>query len=227
LDAERAWDAWSSPDWEENSADGESLIESILEYFADNPPGFWAGPILGVIAFIETLFPPVPGDILFIVISGWAISGGLSLVLAAMYGLTGCFLASCILFYAGYKPGRQLVEVWLKRKVEPRKIDRAKALIAHRGPVILSVSRFIPGVRSLLVFIAGSSGMRFAAAVFPIAFSAAAWYSILAAAGSVFGSNLQSAEGFMKHFEIWIWVLLAIVLIAFLYTRFRCRGKKL
>jgi len=191
------------------------LIEGIFEYLVNNPPGAWAGPLLGLIAFAETLFPPVPGDILFVIISGWAISGSLSLTMVTIYGVTGCFLASCILFYVGHKPGRQFVEGWLSRKVEPERIDRAKSLIADRGPLILAVSRFIPGVRSLLVFMAGTSGMRFALAAIPIAFSAIAWYLILSVAGSIFGHNLQAAEGFMKHFEIWIWIILAIISLIF------------
>ncbi len=199
------------------------MIEGILDCLANNPPGSWAGLLLGMIAFVETLFPPVPGDILFIVISGWAVSGGLSIVLITLYGVIGCFMASCILFYVGHKPGRQFIEGWLSRKVEPEKVDRAKSLIADHGPIIIAVSRFIPGVRSLLVFMAGTSGMRFALAVFPIAFSAIAWYLILSIAGSVFGNNIQAAEGFMKHFEIWIWIILAITSLIFLFARIRTR----
>ena len=202
------------------------MIEGILEYLANNPPGAWAGPLLGVIAFGETLFPPIPGDIIFIVMSGWAVSGGLTIIMATIYGVTGCFLASCVLFYVGYKPGRQFVEGWLKRKVEPERVDRAKSLIADRGPLILAVSRFIPGVRSLLVFMAGSSGMRFALAALPLAFSAAAWYLLLSIAGSIFGSNIQTAEGFMKHFEIWLWIILAVVFLILLVTRIRMRKER-
>ena len=197
------------------------MIEGILEYLANNPPGAWAGPLLGVIALVETLFPPIPGDILFIVVSGWAVTGGLSLFMVTVYGVSGCFMASCILFYVGYKPGRQFVEGWLSRKVEPERVERAKSLIVDRGALILAVSRFIPGVRSLLVFMAGSSGMRFSLAAIPIAFSAIAWYLLLSIAGSIFGSNIQAAEGFMKHFEIWIWIILAVALLIFLIARIR------
>mgnify|MGYP001046822489 CR=1 FL=1 len=199
------------------------MIEGILEYLANNPPGAWTGPLLGVVAFAETLFPPIPGDILFIVISGWALSGDLSLMTAAFYGVTGCVLASCILFYFGHKPGKQFVEGWLSRKVEPDKIDRAKSLIADRGPLILAASRFIPGVRSLLIFMAGSSGMKFVLAALPLAFSASAWYLLLSAVGSVLGSNIQAAEGFMKHFEIWLWIILAVAVLIFLITGIRKR----
>ncbi|MCD4701059.1 MAG: VTT domain-containing protein, partial [Candidatus Aegiribacteria sp.] len=118
---------------------------------------------------------------------------------------------------------RQFIEGWLSRKVEQEKVDRAKSLIADHGPIIIAVSRFIPGVRSLLVFMAGTSGMRFALAVFPIAISAIAWYLILSIAGSVFGNNIQAAEGFMKHFEIWIWIILAIASLIFLFARIRMR----
>lgn len=202
------------------------MIEGILEYLANNPPGAWAGPLLGVIAFAETLFPPIPGDILFIVISGWAVSGGLSLIMVTICGVTGCVLASCILFYVGHKPGKQFVEGWLSSKVEPEKVDRAKSMIADRGPLILAVSRFIPGIRSLLVFMAGSSGMRFSRAAIPIAFSAIAWYLLLSSAGSIFGSNIEAAEGFMKHFEIWLWILLAIASLIFLFAGIRRRKEK-
>lgn len=199
------------------------MIEAILEYLADNPPGAWAGPLLGMIAFVETLFPPVPGDILFIVFSGWAVSSGFPLMLAVVYGVAGCFLASCILFYIGHKPGRRFVDGWLKKKVEPERVNRAKSLIADHGPVILAASRFIPGVRSLLVLMAGTSGMRFAFAVIPVAFSAIAWYTVLSVAGSVFGNNMRAAEGFMKHFEVWIWIILAVAVLIFLITRMRKR----
>lgn len=202
------------------------MIERILEYLANNPPGAWAGPLLGLIAFVETLFPPFPGDILFIVVSGWTVSSGLPLLLVALYGVTGCFIASCILFFLGHKPGKQFVEGWLKRKVEPEKVNRATELIASHGPIILAASRFIPGVRSLLVLMAGTSGMRFALAVIPVAISAIAWYTILSIAGSVLGNNIRAAEGFMKHFEIWIWVVLALALIIFLVIRIRGRKEK-
>lgn len=195
------------------------MIENILEYLSSHPPGSWAGPVLGIIAFSETMFPPIPGDVLFIVISGWAIAGGLSLPMSILYGTAGCLLASCILFFLGHRPGRKLVDRWLKRRVEPKRIEKAQDLVARHGPVILAASRFIPGVRSLLVVIAGTSGMRFSLALFPVAFSALVWYLLLSAAGSVFGSNIETAKAFMQQFEIWIWVLAGLALGLFALLR--------
>ncbi len=192
------------------------MIEQILEYLANNPPGVWAGPLLGIIAFVETLFPPLPGDILFIILAGWAMTGGLSFILTASFGVAGCFLASCVLFFIGHSPGRKFVDGWLSRKVNPIRVEKAKSLIKKHGPVILAGSRFIPGVRSLLVLMAGTSGMRFAAAALPVTISAIAWYIILSVAGSILGNNLEAVEGFMKQFEVWIWILLGVIVVVFM-----------
>ncbi|MCK5065118.1 MAG: DedA family protein [Candidatus Fermentibacteraceae bacterium] len=195
------------------------MIEQILEYLSNNPPGIWAGPLLGIIAFAETLFPPLPGDILFIILAGWAMAGGLSFILAALFGVAGCFLASCILFFIGHSPGRKFVDGWLSRKVNPIRVEKAKLLIKKHGPLVLAGSRFIPGVRSLLVLIAGTSGMRFALAALPVAISAIAWYIILSVAGSILGNNLEAVEGFMKQFEVWIWILLAVIVVVLMLMK--------
>lgn len=201
------------------------MIEGFLEYLSSHPPGGWTGPVLCLVAFVETLFPPIPGDILFIVISGWALSGGMPLPVAAASGVAGCFLASCILFYLGHRPGRKLVDRLLRKRVEPERVERARALIAGHGPLILAGSRFVPGLRSLLVLVAGTSGMRFSMAVLPIAFSAVAWYLILSLAGSVFGRNLAGAEGFMRQFEIWIWITLGLGASAYMILRLMVRKR--
>lgn len=203
------------------------MIEKILEFLSANQPGFWAGPILGLIAFVETLFPPFPGDILFVIFAGWAMTGGSSLIVTAAYGVTGCFIASCLLFYIGHSPGRKFVDGWLSRKVSSERIEKARSLVRGYGPLILFGSRFIPGIRSLLVLLAGTSGMKFVLASFPLAISAAAWYMILSFAGRVFGSNLEAVRGFVRQFEIWIWIVLgAVILIFLLFRRLRSSGRR-
>lgn len=202
------------------------MIENLVEYLSSHSPGTWAAPLLVLIAFAETLFPPIPGDVLFIVMTGWARSGGLHPTLAAACGVAGCFLASCVLFYLGHKPGRQFIEGWLQKRVEPSKVDRARNLVSRHGPLVLALSRFVPGIRSLLVLMAGSSGMRFSVAAAPIAFSAVAWYSILSAAGAMLGKSLDSARGFMDGLELLIWVVLGGGIALLVIWRLVASGKR-
>jgi len=202
------------------------VIERILAFLSSNQPGFWAGPLLSLIAFTETVFPPFPGDILFVLLSGWAMTGGLSFAAGASFGLGGCLIASCLLFYIGHSPGRRFVDGWLSKKVDPDKVEKAKGLVRNYGPVILTGSRFLPGIRSLIVLIAGTSGMRFSLAFLPITLSAAAWYAILSLAGRLFGKNIDSATVFVRQFEVWIWVLIGVAIITVLvFRRFRRSGE--
>jgi membrane protein DedA with SNARE-associated domain len=202
------------------------VIESLLNYLVLHPPGLWIGPLLGGVAFIETLFPPVPGDILFVALSGWAISGGMSPASCAAFGLAGCFLASCILFLFGAVQGRKLIDGWLSRRVDPDRIRRAGELIASRGALILVFSRFIPGIRSLLVIMAAGSGMRFRSAVLPIAAGAAVWYAVLSGGGSIVGDNIDAVERFMRDFEIWVWASLGLLTAVSLFIRSFRRMRK-
>jgi membrane protein DedA with SNARE-associated domain len=202
------------------------VIDSLLKYLVLHPPGPWIGPLLGGVAFIETLFPPFPGDILFVALSGWAIAGGLHPATGAAFGLAGCFLASCLLFLFGSVQGRKFIEGWLSRRVDPDRIRRAGELIASRGAMILVFSRFIPGIRSLLVIMAAGSGMRFRSAVLPIAAGAAIWYAVLSLGGSIVGDNMDAVERFMKEFEIWVWASLGILTAVSLFIRSVRRKRK-
>jgi membrane protein DedA with SNARE-associated domain len=200
------------------------VIESLLQFLVLHPPGPWIGPLLGGVAFVETLFPPFPGDLLFLALSGWAVAGGMHAAYIAAFGLAGCFLASCLLFLFGSIHGRKFIDGWLSRKVDPDRIRKAAALIASRGAVILVFSRFIPGIRSLLVIMAAGSGMRFRSAVLPIAVGAAAWYALLSIGGSIMGDNIEAVERFMKQFEIWVWASLgALVAVSLLIRSVRKR----
>jgi membrane protein DedA with SNARE-associated domain len=200
------------------------VIESLIDFLVQHPPGSWIGPLLGGVAFIETLFPPFPGDLLFLALSGWAVAGGMQAAYIAAFGLAGCFLASCVLFLFGSIHGRRFIDGWLSRKVDPDRIRRAGALIASRGAMILVFSRFIPGIRSLLVIMAAGSGMRFRAAVLPIAVGAAAWYGMLAIGAGAVGDNIEAVERFMREFEIWVWASLgALVAVSLLIRSVRKR----
>ena len=199
------------------------MIENLIDYLIRHPPGAWIGPILGATALVETLFPPFPGDMLFLALTGWAVAGGAHPAVAAGYGLAGCFAASCVLFLFGSVHGKRLVDGRLARRVDPGRLGRAVGLVARRGPVILLLSRFLPGIRSLIVVVAGGSGMRFRAAVAPILAGAAAWYAALTAGGTLVGDNLEAAEEFMGRFETWVWASLGVVLIASLLV---LRGRK-
>lgn len=191
------------------------MIEWFLGVLEGTPPGGWVIPLLGVIALVETLFPPFPGDVLFVVTAGWARLGGSSAPTMAAAGFAGCMAASVGLFAFGRTAGRAFTDSFLARRVGERRVRRAEEMFRRHGPFVLVASRFIPGVRSLLVVVAGASGMGAAASTAAVALSAAAWYALLAAAGVIAGDSLETARAFLHTWERWIWLAAGLAVLAY------------
>lgn len=201
------------------------MLESILDFLGRNPPGMWTGPILAGIALVETVFPPFPGDVLFIVCSSWARLGGGSPVLITLAGFAGCFAGTAVLFHIGRRSGTGLKRGILSRWVDPGDIARAEGMFHRQGPLILVASRFIPGVRSLLVLVAGSSGMGTARALTASGISALVWYGLLSAVAMAIGDNVDKAKAFMSLYGTWVWIALGLAVLLYIGIRIFRRGR--
>lgn len=179
------------------------------------PPQGWIIPILSAISFIETLFPPFPGDLLFIAAGGWAITGGNSVVIVIISGFAGCFAASFILYSLGRNFGRKALYGGLKYFGREKEIDRADRLFSRWGMHILLASRFIPGIRSLLVILAGSSELNRLKTLISVSLSSICWYILLGFLGQIAGNNLETGQKFLRSYEIWVWAVLGAGLIVY------------
>jgi len=196
--------------------------------FIDGLDAWTSVPVLTVTAFVETVFPPFPGDVLYISAGGLFCSTGFPPWLLWLPGFVGCSLATLLLEAAGRGAGFR----WLERLVMSgskgeRGMARARSLLARHGAWALFLSRFLPGIRSLLVVAASWSGMRRSAVLVPSLLSAALWYGILSFLAVVLGANLGSAAAFMADYGHLSLILLgsaAALLAVIRLTRGR-RGK--
>lgn len=186
------------------------MIAWVLSLLQSHPPGMWVLGLLGMTAATETMFPPFPGDLVFLIVAGWAVLGGSPIWGVIAVGFLGCLVSSYFLYRIGSTAGLGFTRGYLSRKFEPEKVERAQKLFARHGPVILIASRFIPGIRSLLVVVAGASGMTATGTLLPVALSAAVWYSLLSVGGKLVGANADAARAFMDSYERWIWLAVGV-----------------
>jgi membrane protein DedA with SNARE-associated domain len=184
---------------------------------------------MSAVSFVETLFPPFPGDVLFVVMSGWASRAGWIIppvAISTLAGFIGCFAASVIIILVGRRFGRGGVRNFLLSRVGESRLSRAETLVAKSSGLMLFISRFMPGIRSLLVLVAGYSGMRPALAAAYGGVSALLWYSLLSAAGAGLGYNLTVFEGMMNRYEILAWIVVGFAVMVWIAIRIvhrRCR----
>lgn len=189
----------------------------------------WAAvPVLTLTAFVETVFPPFPGDVIYISAGGFFRSTGFPVWVLWLPGFVGCALATLLLDAAGRGKGPG----WFDRMVMSgskgeRGMARARALLARHGVWALFLSRFIPGIRSLLVVAAAWSGMGRTSVLVPSLLSAALWYALLSFLAVILGANMAAAAAFMADYGRLALVLSAALLVIFIVVRLtRRRGGK-
>lgn len=195
------------------------------QQFIDGLDAWTSVPFLTLTAFVETVFPPFPGDVLYISAGGFFFSTGFPPWALWIPGFVGCALATLLLEAAGRGAGPRWIErLVLNGSKGESGMARAKSLLARHGVWVLFLSRFIPGIRSLLVVAASWSGMGRAAVLVPSLLSAALWYGILSVLAAILGANMAAAAAFMADYGRLSLILfggLAAVLVVLRLTRGR------
>lgn len=203
------------------------MIHSIWQFVT----GFgevWYPLLLGAAALVETLFPPFPGDVLYIALSGLGIREGIPELILWAPGFVGCFISTIVLDAMGRSRRLEKLERVITGTSRRHGMEKAKRILAKRGPWIIAASRFIPGIRSLLVIAAAASGMKRSAVLIYAGLSAAVWYLLMVAAGGIAGAGIASAEKFMADLTVWLWTAVVTTLILgalFLLLRLKGNGK--
>lgn len=186
------------------------MTETIWQFFL-GISNLWHGAFMGVISFVETLFPPFPGDVLYIALSGLGVSRDIPVLLLWIPGFLGCMASTLILDSMGRSSKLEKMESLVIRASGKNGFERAKRLLASHGAWMLIFSRFIPGIRSLLVVAAASSGMKKSAVLAYTSISVIVWYMLMVFAGMIVGAELDRATDFMAELTA---VLLMVTLIA-------------
>ena len=203
------------------------MTETIWHFFL-SISDVWHTVFMGLIAFVETLFPPFPGDVLYIALSGLGASRDIPVVILFLPGFLGCMASSLILDSMGRSSKLEKLESLIIKASGKNGFEKSKRLLATHGAWVLIFSRFIPGVRSLLVVVAASSGMKKSSVLAYTSFSVILWYGLMVFAGKILGAELDRATDFMAELTaVLLMVTLSAVIIGgtIVFIRMK-RGEK-
>jgi len=190
------------------------IFNDLISQFLSTPGSeIWVYVLMGSIIFVETglvLFPFLPGDsILFFVGSMVAMyPGKLSLVgLIVSLTIIG-FLANTLNYELGKRFGKSLPNhPKLTKFLKPEYLDEAKGFFEKYGSFAIFLGRFMPIIRTVVPFTAGTSMMPYKKFVWFNLFGGFAWILIATTAGYFFGGL-----PFVKaHFEL---IMLAIIFVS-------------
>jgi membrane protein DedA with SNARE-associated domain len=123
--------------------------------------GIGAAAGLALLVPMEAGVPiPIPADLVMLAVGARVGAGDMPLAVAVLAFEAVAVVGTTALFLAARGPGYAVVRRFGPRLgLTPARLDRAVGLIERRGWLALAVGRSAPGLRTLTVIAAGSSGL--------------------------------------------------------------------
>jgi membrane protein DedA with SNARE-associated domain len=170
---------------------------------------------IAIVMAIETVFPPIPSE-LVLPLAGFQVARGtLGFVPALGASTLGAVLGALVLYAIARLGGRPLVlRLHPLLRVTDHDMDRADRWFDRRAVPIVLFGRLVPGVRSLVSVPAGLSEMplwRFLAATTA---GALMWNAALLGAGALLGAQYDRVEGYVGPVSTVVMVAVALAAVA-------------
>ncbi len=194
-------------------------MESLLQTIQQADP-IWAYSLLFLSAFVENIFPPIPGDTATVI--------GAYLVGRNILNFWGVYMSTTLGSVLGFM-GIYVISYWLEWKVidkyHPKwvaktHLDRVEVWFNKYGYWVILFNRFLTGVRSVISLVAGLSKMKIMR-VFIYAFtSCAIWNAGLLYLGIILGRNMEMIVELLRLYNrVVLTVLLGLIFIYLIYRK--------
>lgn len=181
------------------------------------------GPGVAVATLLETVFPPVPSEVVLPLAGFTASQGHYGVVSAVLWATAGSVLGAWVLYYAGAAWGiRRLCGIAERLPLMgPRDVERSMAWFARHGRTAIFVGRLVPGVRSLISIPAGVDRMPLTQFTAYTTAGSLLWNAVLIGAGYALGSQWHLVETYLQDVSYVVYALLALVVSVFFGLRWR------
>ena len=205
---------------------------TYLDRFLDSLnslPDFLIYFFLGLSAFVENVFPPIPGDT--ITAFGAFLVGIKRLHFFGVYFSTtlGSLAGFMFLFWVGNLLGRRFFierDYWFFKAED---IIRAEKWFRKYGYFLILLNRFFPGIRSVISIAGGISKLRASKVAWLALISSCVWNLIWISFGYMLGNNWETAKDklscFLVRYNTAILVLLGLVVVFFVVKKAMKRAK--
>lgn len=171
-----------------------------------------------LLMFLETVFPPIPSEVIMPVAGARAAQGPLDLWAVIASGTAGAMLGN-LFWYAlarviGMKRFRPFIENygrWLT--MDWGDVEKAEKLFGRFGGAIVSLGRMLPTIRSVISIPAGLLHMRLKTFLLWSTLGTAVWTAVLATAGWGLGMAFQDIEKILGPLSTAIIVLIVVAYV--------------
>lgn len=165
---------------------------------------------------------PLPEDVSLITGGYLAYLGQADFKVMLIVGFVGILVGDSIVFALGRR-GRGAVERLprlLRRLLTPERLASVEAQFARRGPIMVVIARFLPGIRAATYFVAGSAQMSYFRFIVYDGLAALVSAPFFVYLGYRFGDRIGDVIAWAEEFHTWLIGAMVIAVVGWLVYRF-------
>jgi membrane protein DedA with SNARE-associated domain len=167
---------------------------------------------LCLLMFAETVFPPIPSEVIMSMAGLQAAKGHMNLTVAILSGSAGAMLGNIVWYLAARWLGLERLRPLIQRygrwlTMDWAEVDRGERWFMKHGYLFVCLGRMLPTARSLVSVPAGLMRMRFVPFVLWSSLGTIGWSAVLAMGGWVLGTRFA-------EMEVWLGFASTVMLVA-------------
>lgn len=203
----------------------EELIGHATRFVADY--GAWAGPIIGLLAFGESLAVVgllIPATALMIAVGGLIGSGVIEPLPVIAFGVAGAVLGDWVSYALGRAIGPSIYRRWPLNR-HRTSVARARLFFRQYGFMSIFIGRFLGPLRSTIPLVAGVMDMQQRRFQLANVTSAMLWVPLMLAPGYFAAKSLGSVEQITEAHLLGIGLLVAAITLGATFLGSRILGR--
>ncbi len=184
-----------------------------------------------VAAFVETIFPPIPSEIIFPLAGFVSFKSNYSyfqIFLMAFSGALGSTIGAVLIYFLSYRFGRvAILKIGKYLLVNENKVKKSEDWFEHYGIYAVFLGRLAPGIREIISIPAGIAKMNFTNFIIFTFAGSLVWSTLLVFLGYAFGNSwISLSNALSDFFPIFFAILiLCIGFVAIIYLIKRIRNR--
>ncbi|MEW2511398.1 DedA family protein [Streptomyces sp. NPDC046870] len=183
-------------------------LEPLLGHY-----GYWA---VGAVVFVEDFGVPAPGETILLAAGVYAGTGRLNVVAVAVIAFVAAVAGDNLGYLIGRVGGRPFVHRWGRYVfLTPKRFEAAEAFFTRHGGKIVTVARFVEGLRQANGVIAGTTGMRWRRFLAFNALGAALWVGLWTTLAYLAGSHITAIYDEIRRYQLYVLIAVAVLVAAF------------
>lgn len=194
----------------------EQFVQEMVQLINSLPP-LSIYFIFFVVAYIENIIPPIPGDVLVAFGGYLAAESVIGLIPVLLLTTVASVIGFMSVYWIGSHWGNRIKEkgnkFWLLRFIPLKYLNKVRSWMQRWGMRVVLANRFLAGTRSVISLTAGLSQTPISSTILYSTISSILWNGILLGFGWIVHENWKLIGDYLSAYGKIVLILIAIFIL--------------